>query len=65
MEEEIHRMFELLTQPEIRKRIEEKKHLILPQTWWSGIKRKVERIELIDLEEEIKKDGRKHKIYRR
>ncbi|MDD5455380.1 MAG: NAD-dependent epimerase/dehydratase family protein, partial [Candidatus Ratteibacteria bacterium] len=40
IEEEVHRMFELLLQPEIKARIEEKKHLILPQTWWSGVKRR-------------------------
>jgi UDP-sulfoquinovose synthase len=39
LENEITRMFELLTQPEIRQRIEEKKHLILPKTTWSGEKR--------------------------
>jgi UDP-sulfoquinovose synthase len=65
VEEEVYRMFELLMKPEIKERIEEKKHLILPQTWWSGIKRKVERLELIDLEKEIKKDEKKYKIYRR
>lgn len=65
LEKEVCRMFELLTKTEIKKRIEEKKHLILPQTWWSGVKKKVERIELLDLEKEIKKDEQKHKIYRR
>ena len=65
IEEEIYRMFELLLQPEIKARIEEKKHLILPQTWWSGIKRKVERLELVDLEKEIEKDEQKYKIHRR
>ena len=65
VEEEVHRMFEVLTQPEIKERIEEKKHLILPKTWWSGVKRQVERLELIDLEKEIKGDEERVKIYRR
>jgi len=47
LEKEISRMFELLTQPQIKKRIEEKKHLILPRTWWSGEKKEVERLELV------------------
>ncbi len=53
LEEEIFRMFKLLTQPEIKRRIEEKKHHIIPKTWWSGEKRKVETIELFELEKEI------------
>jgi UDP-sulfoquinovose synthase len=48
LEKEIYRIFELLIQPEIRQRIEEKRHVILPKTWWSGIKKEVERLELID-----------------
>jgi hypothetical protein len=44
-------MLELLTQPHSKERIEEKKHLILPKTWWSGIKKQVETLEII---EEIK-----------
>ncbi len=56
VDDEINRMFVLLTQPEIKARIEEKKHTILPGTWWSGQKKKVERLELIDLENEIKED---------
>jgi len=39
LEKEITRMFELLTKPEIKKRIEEKKHVILPKTRWSGEKK--------------------------
>jgi UDP-sulfoquinovose synthase len=65
VEEEVCRMFELLLQPEIRTRVEEKKHLILPKTWWSGVKREVERLELINLKEEIKEDETRTKIYRR
>jgi hypothetical protein len=51
LEDEIYRMLELLTQPHSKERIEEKKHLILPKTWWSGIKKQVETLEII---EEIK-----------
>ncbi len=51
LEDEIYRIFELLTQPHIKQRIEEKKHLILPRTWWSGIKKQVETLEVL---EEIK-----------
>ena len=41
IEEEIERMFTLLLQPKIKKRIEAKRDLILPSTWWSGNKRPV------------------------
>ncbi len=51
LEDEIYRTLELLTQPEIKQRIEEKKHLILPRTWWSGVKKQVETLEVL---EEIK-----------
>ena len=51
LEEEVYRMLELLTQPHVKPRIEEKKHLILPRTWWSGLKKQVETIEVV---EEIK-----------
>jgi len=51
LEDEIYRMLELLIQPQVKERIEEKKHLILPRTWWSGIKKQVETLEII---EEIK-----------
>ena len=47
LEKEITRMFEVFTQPEIKKRIEEKEHLILPRTWWSGVKKEVGQLELI------------------
>ncbi|HEX75373.1 MAG TPA: NAD-dependent epimerase/dehydratase family protein [Dehalococcoidia bacterium] len=47
-EEAIYNMFELLTQPEIKERIEQKKHLILPRTWWSGVKKQVESIEVLE-----------------
>jgi UDP-sulfoquinovose synthase len=47
-EEEVYRMFELLTRPEVKARIEQKKHLILPRTWWSGEKRRVDTLEILD-----------------
>ncbi len=46
LEKEITRMFQLLTQEPIRKKIEEKAHLILPETWWSGDKKQVETLEV-------------------
>ena len=63
IEEEVRRMFELLMKPEIRSRIEEKKHVIIPKTWWSGVKREAQRIELINLEKEIKEDEERAKIF--
>ncbi len=39
LEKEITRMVELLMQPEVRKRIEEKAHVILPRTRWDGFKK--------------------------
>ena len=43
-------MFELLTTDEIKQRIEERKHLILPRTWWSGKKKVVDVLEEIKFE---------------
>jgi len=51
VEEEIYRILHVLTQPQVKQRIEEKKHLILPRTWWSGIKKQVDTLEVL---EEIK-----------
>lgn len=48
LEEEIHQMLKLLTQPEIKSRIEEKSHVILPKTRWSGEKKEMKVVELID-----------------
>ncbi len=64
LEEEAYRMFKLLTRPEIRRRIEEKKHHIIPKTWWSGEKRKVETIEILELEKEIKRSEARFGNYR-
>ncbi|MBU1863874.1 MAG: NAD-dependent epimerase/dehydratase family protein [Candidatus Omnitrophica bacterium] len=58
LEQEIRKMFALLMQPHIKSRIEEKKHLILPRTWWSGVKKEVEQIELI--ENAADRDKREH-----
>lgn len=48
LEEEIHEMFRLLTKPEIKKRIEEKSHVILPKTRWSGEKKDMKVLEVIE-----------------
>jgi UDP-sulfoquinovose synthase len=42
LEEEVYKMFELLTQPKIKERIESKQHVILPKTTWGGQKRDME-----------------------
>lgn len=68
LDKEIHRMFKLLVQPHIKKRIEEKEHLILPRTWWTGVKKEVERLELIGETNNKKmglKDGKTVNINRR
>jgi len=56
LEKEIYRMFELLIQRHVRERIGEKEHLILPKTWWSGVKKEVERLELIECSDD--REGR-------
>ena len=48
LEKEIRRMFELLTQPKIKERIKKVKHTIIPQTWWSGEKRKPDVLEVYE-----------------
>lgn len=48
LEEEIYEMFKLLTQPEIKRRIEEKSHVILPKTMWSGKKKDMKVLEVIE-----------------
>ena len=45
LEEEIYRMLELLTQDRVKKRIDEKKHVIKPRTRWNGEKKKSEVLE--------------------
>jgi UDP-sulfoquinovose synthase len=46
-EKEITRMFELLLQPDIKKRILEKIHVIWPKTFWTGEKKDAETLEII------------------
>lgn len=53
IKEEISKMFELFLTPEVRARIEERKHVIIPKTWWSGVKKEVQRLELLELKDEI------------
>jgi len=45
LKDEIRRMFELLTKPEIKKRLEEKKHVVDPRTRWNGDKKEMDVIE--------------------
>lgn len=62
-EDEIYRMFELLTRPHVRKRIQQMMYHIVPSTWWSGDHRRVETIEMLDWEEAEPAeagDGREH-----
>ncbi len=62
LEKEVRRMFELLTRPKIKKRIEKVKHTIIPRTWWSGEERKPDVLEII--EPGKKKEGMfKPKLY--
>ncbi len=62
LDEEIARMFELFLTDEVRARIEQRKHAIIPRTWWSGIKRQVEQLELLNLEAEIRDDEQLYTI---
>lgn len=48
LRQEVRRMFELLTKPEVKERIKEKKHEIMPKTKWDGSKEQVERLELYE-----------------
>jgi UDP-sulfoquinovose synthase len=47
-EDVVYEMLKLLTQPEIKARIEEKKHLIRPSTWWSGMKKEAGTLEVLE-----------------
>jgi nucleoside-diphosphate-sugar epimerase len=51
-EDEIYRMFDLLTKPHIRQRIQQMMYHIVPSTWWSGDHRRVETIEVLPWEAE-------------
>jgi UDP-sulfoquinovose synthase len=57
-EEEIYRMFDLLIQPHVRKRIQQMMYHIVPRTWWSGDHRRVKTIEMLeDAAEHVGGDG--------
>ena len=45
LEEEIERMFKILLEPEIKSRIEMKRHTIMPVTTWQGEKREMRKLE--------------------
>jgi len=62
LDEEIARMYELFLTDKVKSRIEERKQVIMPKTWWSGEKKEVERLELLDLKGEIEEDERVFKI---
>lgn len=59
-EEEIYRMFELLTQPHIRKRIQQMMYHVVPRTWWSGDHRRVKTIEILEEPPQQVGDGSSH-----
>jgi UDP-sulfoquinovose synthase len=48
LDESVYNMLQILTEPEIKSRIMQKQHLVIPKTWWSGIKKKVESIEILE-----------------
>lgn len=45
LEDEIERIFRVLTEPEVKSRIKMKKHTILPITTWQGEKREMRKLE--------------------
>ncbi len=45
LRDELRRMFEVLTKPEVKKRLEEKKHVVDPRTRWNGDKKEMDTIE--------------------
>ena len=47
---------------EVKLRINERKQVIIPKTWWSGEKKEVQRLELMDLKGELEEDERVFKI---
>jgi len=56
LKEEIYRMLRLLTKDEVRKRIDEKRHVIMPRTRWNGEKDKM------DVLEEYKPGTKEYKL---
>ncbi|MBD3355153.1 NAD-dependent epimerase/dehydratase family protein [Candidatus Woesearchaeota archaeon] len=45
LKEEVRRMFKVLTNPEVKKRLEEKKHVVLPKTRWNGDKLEMDKLD--------------------
>ena len=54
LEDEVHEMFKLLTQPKVKQRIEQKKHVIMPKTRWSGLKKEMEVLETLSVIPKVK-----------
>ncbi len=54
LQEEVYEIFRLLIQPKIRSRIEEKRHVILPKTRWSGLKKDMDVLETYSIEKKTK-----------
>lgn len=48
LEEEIEKMYEILLEPEVKNRIEMKKHTIMPVTTWQGEKREMRKLEIYE-----------------
>jgi len=48
LKEELRRMFKILTQPEVKKRLEEKRHVIMPKTRWNGEKIEMDKLDEYD-----------------
>lgn len=48
LDKEIEKMFEILLEPEIKNRIEMKRHTIEPVTTWQGDKRKMRKLEIYE-----------------
>ena len=60
--DEIRRMFELFLTDEVKSRIEERRQVIMPRTWWSGVKKEVERLELLELKDELHDEEQLYKV---
>jgi UDP-sulfoquinovose synthase len=48
LKEELRRMFKLLTQSKIKKRLEEKRHVVAPKTRWNGVKEEMDVLDQYD-----------------
>ena len=72
LKDELRRMFEVLTQPEMKKRLEEKRHVISPKTRWNGVKQEMDILDeyepgTMKFEEKLKQqldriDGHGHEL---